>query len=323
MLNIRILISGIVTAGLFSTAALAQIWDMPTPYPDATFHTVNIKQFAEDVKLTTGGALDIKVHSAGSLFKHPDIKPAVRGGQVPIGEFLLSRLSNENPVFGVDSVPFLATDYDAARKLWAASRSQVENLLDKQGLKVLYAVPWPPQGLYAKKAINSLDDLKGLKFRAYNAATERVAQLAGAVPTQIEVAELAQAFATGRIEAVITSPSTGVSNKFWDFVSHFHHTQAWLPKNAVVVNKKAFARLDPKVQQAVLNAAARAEERGWQASMAETDVKIAILKKNGMTVLTPSAKLLDGLKGIGATMTREWVERAGTEGQAVLDAFKK
>ena len=321
MSRLGALIGALFVAGIVSGVASAASWDMPTPYGDGNFHTINIKQFAGDVKAATGGALEINVHSGGSLFKHPEIKNAVRGGQVPIGEFLLSRLSNENAVFQVDSIPFLATDYAAAKKLWAASRPTIEKLLDGQGLKVLFAVPWPPQGLYANKAINSIDDLKGTKFRAYNTATERLAQLAGAVPTQVEVPDIPQAFATGRVQAMITSPSTGANSKAWDFLSHFYHTQAWLPKNVVVVNKKAFAKLDPATQDAVLAAAEAAEARGWQASMAETDAKMKVLRDNGMIVGDPGAALRAGLEKIGATMTAEWAEKTGADGAAILKAF--
>lgn len=320
MLRLIRIIAGTAFAA-FSWSATAVTWDMPTPYGEKNFHTVNIKQFAEDVKVATGGTLEIKVHSGGSLFKHPEIKNAVRGGQVPIGEFLLSRLSNEDAVFQVDSVPFLATDYNAASKLWSASKPHIEELLAKQGLKVLFSVPWPPQGVYAKKQLNSVDDLKGVKFRAYNTATEQLAKLAGAVPTQVEVPDIPQAFATGRVDAMITSPSTGANTKAWDFVSHFHHTQAWLPKNIVVVNKKAFARLDAKTQEAVLKAAKTAEQRGWQASKAETDAKIKILRENGMQVHTPSAKLMKGLQDIGKTMTDEWANKAGPKGTAIVNAY--
>ncbi len=297
-------------------------WDMPTPYGDTNFHTVNIKQFAKDVKTGTAGGLEIKVHSGGSLFKHPEIKNAVRGGQVPIGEFLLSRLSNENRIFQVDSIPFLATDYEAAKKLWSASRQTVEKLLDQQGMKVLFSVPWPPQGIYAKTKLGQVEDLKGTKFRAYNAATEQLAKLAGAVPTQVEVPDIPQAFATGRVGAMITSPSTGANSKAWDFVSHFHHTQAWLPKNIVVVNKKAFSGLDPKTQEVVLKAASDAEARGWKASMAETDAKLKILKDNGMQVHAPSDALMAGLAKIGETMTAEWAAASGADGEAIIKLYR-
>ena len=262
------------------------------------------------------------MHSAGSLFKHGDIRNAVRGGQVPVGEFFMGLLANEHPVFGLDSLPFLATDYDAAAKLWAATKPVASEQFDKQGLMVLFSVPWPPQGLYTTKAINAASDMAGMKFRAYNANTTRLAELAGAIPTQIEVADLPQAFATGRVDAMITSPSTGVSNKAWDFLSHFYHIQAWIPKNVVIVNKKAFEGLDAAVQDAVRNAAADAESRGWATSMAETDEKIAILKENGVTIVTPSSELMSSLQMIGVIMSAGWSENAGAEGKALLNAYR-
>ncbi|MEE9590556.1 MAG: TRAP transporter substrate-binding protein [Hyphomicrobiaceae bacterium] len=309
-----------LSVGMISSAR-ADTWDMPVPYGQNNFHTVNHIQFAKDVEAATSGKIKIKVHSSGSLFKHPEIKNAVRSGQVPIGEFLLSRLSNENPIFQIDSIPFLASGYDDAKKLWDASRPKVNALLDKQGLMVLYAVPWPPQGLYAKREVKSSADLKGVKFRAYNAALERLAQLAGAVPTQIEVPDIPQAFSTGRVDAMITSPSTGANTKAWDYLTHFHHIQGWLPKNLVVVNKRAFRRLDEATRNAILDAANKAEKRGWKASMEETDAKIEMLNKNGVAIVQPGEQLQNDLKSIGKTMVEEWLEKAGKDGKEVLDAY--
>ncbi len=314
--------TGLLAAGL-SAAAHAATWDMPTPYGDKNFHTQNIHQFAKDVEAATNGALKINVHSAGSLIKHPEIKNAVRRGLAPIGEVLMSRLSNEDPVFGVDSIPFLATNYDEAKKLWAASRPVVEKKLAAQGLKLLYAVPWPPQGIYAKKELKTVSDMKGLKMRAYNAATETLARLAGAVPTQVEAPDIPTAFSTGRVDAMITSPSTGANSKAWDFVKYFHHTQAWLPKNMVIVNAKAFAKLPEDQRKAVLEAAKKAEERGWKMSMKETNDKLDVLKKNGMVIVTPSAELMNGLKEIGRKMTADWAKKTGPDGKAILDAYMK
>jgi TRAP-type C4-dicarboxylate transport system substrate-binding protein len=307
-------------AGLAANA-LAESWDMPTPYPDKTFHTVNIAQFAEDIKQATGGKLEIKIHSAGSLIQHDEIKGAVRGGQVPIGEFFLSKLSNENAVFGADSQPFLATNYDDAQKLWAAQKPIIAPLLERQRLMVLFSVPWPPQGLYTRKEINMVDDLKGIKFRAYNPTLEKFANTVGAAPTQIEVPDIPQAFATGRVEAMITSPSTGANSKAWDFVDYFTDIQAWVPKNIVVVNKMAFDKLDADVQAAVLEAAKKAEMRGWEMSKKETADKIAIMKDNGMKIVTPSDELMNGLKEVGSTMLMDWKKDAGKDGEALLQAF--
>jgi len=312
-----------ITVGLgVSCGAMAATWDMPTPYPDKTFHTQNIAAFAEELQTATDGALKINIHSAGSLFKHPEIKNAVRGGQVPAGEFFLSLLSNEQAVFGADSQPFLATNYDDAKNLWEAQRPIVAKLLDKQGLMPLFSVPWPPQGLYTKKEIKTVADLKGIKFRAYNATLELFANKIGAAPTQVEVPDIPQAFATGRVEAMVTSPSTGANSKAWDFVTHYTDIQAWLPKNIVVVSKKAFRKLDKKTQDAVLAAAKTAEVRGWEMSKKETAEKTAILKENGIVIVTPSAELMAGLKDIGSEMIVDWKKSAGAEGEALLKAYQ-
>jgi len=313
---------GALAAAALALPAAAANWDMPTPYGDSVFHTQNIKQFAADVAEATGGGLEITVHSAGSLFAHAEIKDAVRRGLAPIGETLMSRLANEDPIFGIDSIPFLASSYDEARALWKASRPLVEEKLKAQGLTLLFAVPWPGQSLYSKKPINSVKDLAGASFRAYNAATERLAQLMGAVPAQIETGDIPTAFATGRVDAMITSPSTGVSSQAWDFTSYYTDTQAWLPKNMVIVNTAMLEALPADQQDAIMGAAAKAETRGWEMSAKETDTKIATLKEHGMTVSKPSATLSAELAAIGKQMTQEWLEKAGAAGQKVIEAYQ-
>jgi TRAP-type transport system periplasmic protein len=305
-----------------SAATASRVWDMPTPYPANNFHTANIRAFAEDVKAATGGELQFVIHPAGSLIKHPEIKNAVRDGVVPIGEFLLSRLADENAVFEVDAVPFLAPNYFAARELWKVSRDTITRLLDAQNLQVLFAVPWPPQGLYSTKPVYAVDALRGMNFRAYNAATERLAQLTGAVPTEVEVSDVPQAFASGRLEAMIASPSTGAESRAWDYVNNFYNIQAWLPKNVVVVNKQVFQTLDEPLRTAILNAAAAAEERGWQMSVKETNDKMQVMRDHGMTVADPAPALQQGLQEIGTIMTREWVQRAGPEGRDIVRRFE-
>jgi TRAP-type C4-dicarboxylate transport system substrate-binding protein len=296
---------------------------MPTPYAATNFHTENIVQFAADVEKATGGKLKITVHPAASLFKAPEIKRAVQGGQAQIGEILISGYSNEDPIFGVDSVPFLATSYAESARLWKASKKATEERFAKQGMVVLYAVPWPPQGIYSTKPLNSAADMKGLKMRAYNPATSRIAELAGAQPVTIQAAELAQAMATGAVNANITSGATGYDTKAWEVVKNYYDTQAWLPKNIVFANRKAFDALDKATQSALLKAAAEAEARGWKTSREKTDWYLAELRKNGMNVAAPSAQLKADFQKIGATMTEEWLQKAGADGKAIVDAFKK
>jgi TRAP-type C4-dicarboxylate transport system substrate-binding protein len=294
---------------------------MPTPYGDSVFHTQNIMEFAKDVATATNGELTITVHSAGSLYAHPEIRDSVRRGLAPIGEILMSQLANEDAVFGVDSVPFLAASYDDAKKLWDASRDEISAKLMEQGLVLLYVVPWPGQSLYLTEEVTSVEQMKGVSFRAYNTATERLAQLMGAVPTTVEAGDIPTAFSTSRVAAMITSPSTGVASQAWDFVSHYIDTQAWLPKNMVFVNAEAFEALTEAQQQALFEASAMAEARGWQMSMAETEEKIAILKENGMQVSSPSAELARELRAIGETMATEWKASAGDAGEAILSAY--
>ena len=316
--------AGLMLASALATSASAQTkWDMPTPYPDGNFHTRNVVLFAADVAKATNGSLTIAVHSAGSLIKHAEIKRSVRQGTAPIGEMIESLSANEAPVYGIDSIPFLATGYDAAKKLYLAQKPYLEKQLASEGLLLLYSIPWPPQGLYAKREIKSVDDLKGLKFRTYNAIIGRIAALAGSIPTQIEVPDLPTAFATGRVDVMITSASTGVDTKSQDYLTHYIDTQAWLPRNIVIVNKEAFDKLTPAEKKAVTDAAKVAEERGWKMSVEEMTVKTAALKAAGIIVLPPSPELKAGLAKIGETITAEWEKSAGADGAAMLAAFRK
>lgn len=304
-----------------NTADETITWDMPTPFSEAVFHTKNIQQFAEEVNQLTQGKIIIRVHAGASLYKHPEITRAVRSEQVPAGEFLISLLGNENPLFQIDTLPLLATSYDEARKLWQASRPEIEALLEKQNLKLLFAVPWPPQGLYTKRAINDLQDLQGIKMRVYNSLLARFVELMGGIPATVQSPEIPQAFSTGIIEAMITSPSTGVSSQSWDYVNYYYEIQAWIPKNAVIVNKTIFEALSPKKQVAILQAANSAEKRGWEMSKQETVEKTKILADNGMRVLGLTEEFEAGLNEIRQAMIREWLIRAGVEGRKVLDNF--
>jgi TRAP-type C4-dicarboxylate transport system substrate-binding protein len=312
-----------VALGVAGSASAQTKWDMPVPYPAGNFHTKNGMQFAADVEKATGGGLKIQVHPAGSLFKHPEIKRAVRQGTAPVGEILESLASNESPVYGLDSLPFLATGYDAAKKLYGAQKPYLQKQLEKEGLMLLYSVPWPPQGIYAKRELKSTEDFKGLKFRTYNAMIGRIAALLGAIPTQIEVPDLPTAFATGRVDVMITSASTGVDTKAEDYLTHYIDTQAWLPRNIVFVNKATFDKLPEGQKKAVLDAAKIAEERGWQASVDEMKVKTAALRAAKIIVMPPSDALKAGLTKIGETIAAEWVAAAGADGKAMLDAYRR
>jgi TRAP-type C4-dicarboxylate transport system substrate-binding protein len=315
----------LIAAAALALCGIAQAqtkWDMPTPYSDGEFHTRNVKTFVEEVKKAAGGALDITVHSNGSLIKHPDILRAVSTGQVNIGEVLLSQFGNEDPVFEADNIPFVAAGYDDAWKFYQAQKPALEKSLEKRSLKLLYSVAWPGQGIYTKEPLKSIADLKGTKFRTYSPLTARFAELLGASPTVVQVPDLAQMFATGGIQAMITSSATGTATKAWEFVKNYYDTSAFHPKNAVLVNARSFSRLPAAQQKALTDAGAAAEKRGWEMSKVRTQEANDMLTKNGMTIHQPDAAMKAAYARVGDQILDEWLKKSGAEGQAILKAYR-
>jgi TRAP-type C4-dicarboxylate transport system substrate-binding protein len=298
-------------------------WKLPSAYPVDNFHSENLGAFAKDLAEATGGKLTIKVYPNASLFPATAIKSAVRIGQAQVGEILISLHDSEDPIFGIDVVPFLASSYDEARKLWAASKPAIERKLAAQGLMVLFAVPWPPQGIYSKKEINDVADMKGLSWRVYNAGTQRIAEIVDAYPVTIQAADLKQALATGLINAFMSSGATGYDVKAWESMGYFYDTQAWLPKNVTFMNRAAFDQLDKPTQETMLKVAAAAEARGWWRSQDKTKWYMEQLVANGMKVLPPSRALKSGLQQIGERLTGEWLMKAGADGQVLIEAYRK
>ena len=322
----RTLLTAAAAAAALSlaTGAFAQTkWDLPTAYPASNFHSQNLVEFANDVDKATAGKLKVTVHAGASLFKAPEIKRAVQGGQAQIGEILLANFANEWPIYAADGMPFLADSYDASMKLYAAQKPLMSAKLAEQGMLLLFSVPWPPQGIYTKKPITSAADLKGMKWRAYSPATARIAELVGAQPVTVQAAELGQALATGVVESYMSSGSTGVDSKTYEHLKYWYDTQAWLPKNAVIVNKAAFDALDAPTKAAVMKAGADAEVRGLALSKRTNSESLEKLKAGGMQIVPPSAQLQADMKKVGDTMLKEWLEKAGPEGKQLVDAYAK
>ena len=314
-----------LAAVAFTTAlpAVAQTrWDLPSAYPANNFHTENLQQFANDVDQATGGKLKIRLHPNASLFKAPEIKRAVQGGQAQAGEILLVNYENEDPLYGLDGVPFLATSYAEAWKLYKASRRPLEEKLARQGMMLLFTVPWPPQGIFTNRTLNGTADMKGLKWRAYSPATAKIAELVGAQPVTVQAAEVSQALATGVIDSYMSSGATGYDSKTYENIKNFYDTQAWLPKNAVIVNRKAFDALPKPEQKALLQAAAAAETRGWKASEEKTRWYYDQLKQKGMNVIKPSERLTADLRRVGNVMLAEWLKRTGHEGKQIIERYR-
>ena len=307
---------------LFANVSLAEKWDMALAYGAGNFHSANAAEFAKNVSEKSGGKLTIVTHPGGSLFKGGEIFRAVRTGQAQIGERFMSALGKEDPLLEIDSQPFLATSYGDAMKLYKASKPEIIKGLEEKGLVFLYAVPWPAQGLYSKKEINSVSDLKGLKFRAYNSATIRIAELTGMPPTKIEAAEISQAFSTGAVESMITSPTTGKNKKIWENgVKYFYDIAAWFPKNMVIVHRGAWNKLDSATQELIMKEAAVAERKGWDLSKKGNVADKKALAAAGMQVGKVNSELQKHFQEVGATMAGEWKKKAGSRGASVLAAY--
>jgi TRAP-type C4-dicarboxylate transport system substrate-binding protein len=320
-MTFKFALTAIALAASASTFAQTK-WDLPAAYPASNFHTENLVQFAADVDKATAGKLKITVHANASLFKANEIKRAVQGGQAQIGEVLLVNFENENPIYGADGIPFLASSYADSKKLYMAQKPALNKLLDAQGMKLMYTVAWPPQGIYSKKPLASVADLRGIKWRAYSPATAKIAELIGAQPVTIQAAELSQALATGVVESYMSSGSTGYDSKTYESIKYWYDTQAWLPKNAIIVNKKAFDALDAPTQAALTKAAADAEVRGWKLSEEKNDFYKKALAEKGMNIVTPPAKLVSDMKQVGTIMLADWQKKAGAEGEALVSSFK-
>jgi TRAP-type C4-dicarboxylate transport system substrate-binding protein len=318
----RYILAGAMAAACAGGATHAETWDMPVAYPATNFHTETAESFAACVAEGTGGEVEIVVHPNGALFSGNDIKRAVQTGQAPIGERLLSSHANENALFGYDSIPFLATSFDDSQRLVAAAEPVISDLLASQNLIYLYSTPWPPQGLYTKKEVASVADLEGLKFRAYNSATARLAEIAKMQPVQIEAAELSQALATGVAESFISSGSTGYDEKVWEHLTHFYTVDAWLPRNTVFANKDAWDGLTEEARAAMLTCAGAAAEEGLAKAKDLTNFYLDGLREGGMAVEPPGDQLRGDLQAIGETMTAEWLEATGEPGQQLVETYR-
>ncbi len=315
----------LVTAAVlgFASGASAATWDMSAHDVDDNYHTKNARLFAAEVEKLSGGDLKIDVKSNSVLLKRHETKRGVQRGVVPIAELLISALGNENPLFEVDAVPFIATNFEDAWKLWLASKPYFEKLLAKDGIVMLYSESWPPQGIYTKNPVVTKAEFKGVRFRSYNASVSRVAELLGAVPATIESSEVPQAFATGVVSAMLTSSTTGVNTQAWDYVKYYYDARAFVTKNVILVNKAAYDKLTDRAKKALHEASDAAEKRGWK--MAEESMKedLKTLASHGMQVLPPPEGLKKDLAEIGEIMTKEWLQKAGEDGKALVDAYRK
>lgn len=293
-------------------------WSLATGYRAESFHTRNIVQFAQEVESRSAGALRIEVHANNALFKLGDIPQAVQGGKAQAGETIMTGLVQGMPIAGADAVPFVVRSYADARRMWDLQRPLVESHMAAKGLKALYAVPWPPQGLFSVAPVKSAADFKGTRMRTYNPATVRIAELLGAAPVDVPMVEVNKALSAGKLDSMITSALTGVENQVWSHIRQYYGINAWFPKNIVFVNQQAFDALPANVRQAVTQAAAEAEARGWAMSAAVAEESVAELQRKGIKVDRASSELDAELRRLGERFSREWVQSVGNEANKIF-----
>lgn len=319
MLRISSLLLALLLAAPYAKAQTR--WIMATPYAE-NFHTLNIRQFIADIEQGTQGRLTIQLHNNASLLPMGTIKRGVQSNQAQLGEVLLSAYANEDPFFEVDGVPFLAWTWPQADALNAATEPYVRARFERQGLTLLYMVHWDAQGFFIRTPMTSVQDLRGTRFRAYNNVTTRMAELMGAIPVTVQAAEVSQAFATNVIQSMFTSAQTGNSVSAWDYTRYWYNVGGMRTRNAVFANTRALMALDEATRAVVLAAAGRAGTRGRQMAMEAETVMADRLRQRGMELPEPPERLMTELRAIGETQTREWVQRAGAEGQQMLERYR-
>lgn len=301
-----------------SVAHAQTTWKLATGYRAESFHTQNILQFAKDVERATAGTLRIEVHPNNTLFKLNDIRQAVQNGEVQAGETIMTSMVKDIPIAGADAIPFVTASYEDARRMWDLQRPLIDRHFAQRGLKAMYAVPWPPQGLYTSAPVRSAADFRGTRMRTYNQSTVRIAQMLGATPVDVPMVEVNKALASGKMDNMITSAVTGVENQVWDQIKHYYELNAWFPKNIVFVNSKAFDALSPTVQLAVLRAAEDAETRGWTMSREVAASSTGELRSKGMKVSRIPVDFETDLKRMGEKFSREWVRSVGNEANHIF-----
>ncbi len=293
-------------------------WKLATGYRAESFHTQNLFQFAREVEEATAGELKIEVHPNNSLAKLNEIRQAVEDGKAQAGETIMTSLAKEIPIAGADSIPFVVSSYADAQRMWQLQRPLIEKHLAARGLKTLYAVPWPPQGLFANKSIRGSADFAGTKMRTYNQTTVRIAEYMKAVPVDVAMVDVNKALTEGRMDTMITSAVTGVENQVWGPIKYYYEINAWFPKNIVFVNAKAFNSLKPAAQKAVLQAAASAETRGWAKSQSVMLDSTNELRTHGIKVERASGDFDKEIKRLGEKFSREWIRSVGNEANNIF-----
>ena len=319
------LFSGLVI-GLSSPAisAAEYEWDLASEFNSTSIHGEGDLLFKKLVEEKTKGQVKITPHFSGSLgFRSKDQLDAVADGAVPIADTFTGTLGGIHPVFSVSALPFITQDFQDARDLFDASRGWYEEVLLDNNQVLLWASPWPSAGIWAKKPVTTQADLNDLKIRTYDALGATTLKQAGATAVQLGWSDVIPQLSTGGIEAVLTSAEAGLSVKFPQLLDHYMPINYGTPLNMVSMNLDTWSDLPKDIQQAVREAANEVMERQWSEVTERQARNFERARKEKVTVVTGiDPAFRSHVSQSGQAATEGWLEKAGTKGQKVLEAYK-
>ncbi len=311
---------------LFSLTAVqatrAEKLQLAILWPTSNFSTQGVIQFADLVKERTGNRVVIEVHAGGSLgFKGPEMLQVLKDGLAPMGEMLLGYVAGTEPLMDLSTMPFLVADYGEAHLLGTVSRPYMEKVFKKWNQKLLYWQFWPGAGLYSKKPIASMDDLKGLRIRTFNNVSTQWVKNAGAKPVSMPWGDVYMAMSTGAIDALLTSSVSGADGKFWEVMSNFTNFGFTFGYSAVTVNLKTWNKLSDKDKLILMETAREMEEKQEMKSILSDKLSMAKLIKNRIKVSYISSDFQKQCADLAKPIWADWIKKVGPDGQKMMDEF--
>ena len=304
---------GATTLALAVVPAFAQTkWDLSTVWPDSNYHTQNAKRFAREVKAASGGAIDITVKDGGQLgFKGPEQLRAVRDGLVPMADILIFQQIGDEPMAGIDSLPFLVNSFDELKIFYKYVRPEYEKMAQKHNQRVLYLAPWPTVYLFLKVKASTLEGLRNIKIRIPDKNAADMLAAVGMAPVLIPWGETIPALASGTVAGVSTSAVSAVDGKFWELLKpgYIYPTNHFWTSDMVTVNLDAWKRLKPNHQKAVLDTARKLEPEFWASSLKADDDSLKRLKEGGMEVVSVPPAMLKEFRDRSAPLLSAFIKR--------------
>ncbi|WP_249977830.1 TRAP transporter substrate-binding protein [Vreelandella olivaria] len=293
-----------------------------TPWPEGNFQVRALNQFADAVKEATDGEVELDIHSGGALgLKGPELLSAVRDGLVQGADMLLTQQVGEEPLLGIESVPYLTRNINDAALLRATAWPYYEAVAAEYNQKFLYTVPWPGQGVFTRQPVETVEDLQGVKLRTVDKNGTEFFKALGASPVQMPWGEVVPALASGVIDGVTTSTPSGVDGSFWEFTTYFNKLDWQLAPDVVSINLDAWNALTAEQQQTIETLAQEMEPQFQQLSQDEDERNAQILADHGIHMSAPSAELSKQLTDAARPQWQQFRESAGTQADELMTRY--